>query len=518
MTTTTTTSPRPRARARDDNDNDGGGGGTEDNVIDDDRNKNEDGQVDEGQEESGPPKTEAAASASTSVVLVDIRRLLRLAKLDDRLLLSQSSPPSSSQLRGITKLDLSDCGLSSLPDDLPEALPNLSVLFLSNNRFRQMPAVVGRCRDLRMVAFRANGMESVHPDAFQSQLRWLILTDNLLEELPETIGRCTALQKCMLSGNRLLRLPDAVAGCTGLELIRLASNRLTEPPIPLLKLPNLCWVGMSDNPFLTATAATASSSSLRILDDVPEGEGEILGQGAGGVTRKVRWQGRDVAVKTYKEGMTSDGLPSQERRISRAASALRCRCLVDVLGETARSKCLVMEYLNDFVPLAGPPSLETCSRDVYPGGEGEEEGGGDGDGSGWSFTREQSERMLGGLLDALVRLHKAGICHGDFYAHNILVEESDPSNVRLTDFGAAFFYDPDSDYAPLLQRIELRAFSVLVEEVSARTQCCPVASESFRKRASTCRQEEARLDDVHVSWKQEQLSAMAQSVDAELNL
>lgn len=268
-------------------------------------------QVQQGEEEESTAKI-------TVERLLDLAKNVNLARED---LLGSNR---SALLGNITQLDLPKCGLSSLPDDLPTALPNLSIMFLSGNEFRQMPAVIGRCPKLQMVAFRDNGMESIHPDALQSQLRWLILTDNHLESLPDTIGRCRSMQKLMLSGNRLRALPETISNCTNLELIRLASNTLAEPPMQLLLLPNLCWVGLSDNPFLPRTAAgkdgaegTATSPSLPILHDVDENGGEILGQGAGGITRKVEYRGQTVAVKHFKEGgITSDGWPEEERAIS----------------------------------------------------------------------------------------------------------------------------------------------------------------------------------------------------------
>lgn len=144
----------------------------------------------------------------------------------EKLLSLRQAPTEPVDLSALTKLDLPGCHLSSLPCGLPEALPNLSILFLSNNDFVEMPAIIGSCPKLQMVAFKANKLRSIHPDALQSQLRWLILTDNLLETIPDTIGRCTQLQKCMLSGNLLKELPDSIAHCTHLELIRLSSNQL----------------------------------------------------------------------------------------------------------------------------------------------------------------------------------------------------------------------------------------------------------------------------------------------------
>jgi hypothetical protein len=453
--------------------------------------------------------SEAVAKDNDSTTVVDgdeeidVQRLLQLAKVKIEKI--EGSPLS---LTNISKLDLSNCNLSTLPAGLPEAVPNLSVLFLSKNRFREMPAVIGQCSKLQMIAFKDNGMESIHPDALQSQLRWLILTDNKLRTLPEEIGRCSLLQKLMLSGNQLEQLPESIAKCTKLELIRLATNQLREPPTSLLQLPSLAWVALSDNPFLAHLNVRAESSlgfaqlnlePLTLLEGVDELEGDELGRGAGGVTRRVDWNGQTVAVKTYNGVITSDGLPEQERLISCAASALMCDCLITVLGETG-SGSLVMEYLHQFSPLAGPPSFDTCSRDVYPN-----------DGSS-QLIWDHAETLVSGLLDALTKLHAVGICHGDFYGHNILCSDDDATKVKLSDFGAAFFYDRQSHYGSMLETVELRAFAILVEEVHA---LLIDEGHVLKELALTCRAEATTFDKVHIWWKQRQLAGLAKAFGAD---
>ena len=57
--------------------------------------------------------------------------------------------------------------------------------------------------------------------------------------------------------------------------------------------------------------------------------------------------------------------------------------------------------------------------------------------------------------------------HGDLYAHNIL--RCDEGNALLGDFGAAsFFVREDRQRAEALQRIEVRAFACLLEELLDR--------------------------------------------------
>lgn len=456
---------------------------------------------------------------------------------------------SSLDLSSITKLDLSGRNLSSLPDGLALHLPNLSILFCSDNRFTELPAAIGRCEHLQMVAFCGNGMTSIHPDALRPQLRWLILTDNCITALPNTIGQCGKLQKLMLSGNRLSTLPSSMENCTALELVRLASNRLIEPPWCLLKLPKLAWIGLSDNPFLpslhdnndndddhmaelpkfTDWDITTDEEYATVLANSP-----ILGQGAGGITRKVTCYRNSidvvdnvVAVKcapptivssagSNGRMMTSDGSPQMERRINAlvAQELSHIPSLVKILGQAYTGGDLVLEYLDNHRALAGPPSMESCSRDVY-----------DADAlSSDNDTALSVVRMVTQLLDALVALHDVtSVCHGDFYAHNILVRRSGSSQhpARLTDFGAAFCYDRTASYGPYLQAVELRAFAIFVQECVAQHSGNNAAfridddqqRHVLEKLVDQCLAPDATMANVQIWWKQQLLKDISKAFD-----
>lgn len=446
------------------------------------------------------------SNSGSSETEAKLRALVRLAK--DKI--SDDVPFDQ-----ITKLDLTGAGLSdgSIEDAFAALLPNLSILFLSNNNFRQMPAVIGSFPKLQMVAFKSNQMTSIHPDALQPQLRWLILTDNSLTEIPETIGRCTKLQKFMLSGNQIASLPSetALTNLSNLELIRLASNRLSEPPVQLLQLlPNLRWVALSDNPFLAdfRPPGIAEHASNIITDLSDETQGKILGRGAGGVTRQIVYRDQTVAVKQYGGAMTSDGLPAMERQIAVAVSQFRSPAFIHVIGECEGSGSLVMEFLDDYGALAGPPSLESCSRDVYCH---------DDDAPCHQLTLEEATHLVTVLLEALQQLHAHGISHSDFYGHNILVQRSNLQQVRLSDFGAAFFYDATAEYGRLLQRIELRAFAVLVSEVAEQllNEGGEEAKAHFGALERECLKPDATFERVDVWWKQRRLADLAKAFGAD---
>ncbi|MBF3363949.1 phosphotransferase, partial [Pseudomonas aeruginosa] len=116
---------------------------------------------------------------------------------------------------------------------------------------------------------------------------------------------------------------------------------------------------------------------------------------------------------------------------------------------------LVLELLDDaYRNLAGPPSLESCTRDVYP--------------PGLRFELATALRLAASLAALMAHLHGRGISHGDFYAHNILWRED--GACLLGDFGAASFLPDDAVLAGALRRLEVRAFACLLEELLERSE------------------------------------------------
>ena len=234
-------------------------------------------------------------------------------------------------------LDLTGNDLDRLPDELAE-FTRLRIIFCSENRFTALPEVLGRCPALTMVGFKANRIATVPAASLPAGLRWLILTDNEIEGLPDALGQCAALQKLMLSGNRLRELPASLANCQRLELLRIAANRLEALPEWLLGLPRLAWLAYSGNPFSdeqerrlgeTAAAAEIPWQALTL--------GEQLGQGASGVIHSAALRSDEgtqgVAVKLFKGAMTSDGLPRCEMAVSLAAG--RHPNLIGVAGRVS---------------------------------------------------------------------------------------------------------------------------------------------------------------------------------------
>ena len=359
-------------------------------------------------------------------------------------------------------LNLTGNALSTLPNDLGR-LHKLRVLFCSDNQFTEVPAVLGQCRQLSMVGFKANQIRTLPAAALPPALRWLILTDNVLEALPPEIGNCSQLQKLMLAGNRLTELPETLANCTKLELLRIAANQLTALPAWLLSMPRLAWLAYAGNPF--EVRAEAEVVAIHPINAVNWGELAVeqqLGEGASGVIYRARWQrpgdAQEVAVKLFKGAVTSDGLPHSE--MTACISAGAHPNLIAVKGKISQHPTgtdgLVLELISPaFGNLAGPPSFETCTRDVYAAST--------------TFRLEAALRIATGIAAAAGHLHSQGILHGDLYAHNILYTLA--GDALLGDFGAACFFAPEGlATATALQRLEVRAFGGLLEELLERCE------------------------------------------------
>ena len=364
-------------------------------------------------------------------------------------------------------LNLSANALSMLPDDLPR-LHKLRVIFCSDNQFTDVPEVLGQCPHLSMVGFKANQIRYLPAAALPAQLRWLILTDNQLEELPGELGKCANLQKLMLAGNRLQRLPEELAACQRLELLRIAANRFEALPGWLLTLPRLAWLAYSGNPFSDAHEhAIVSGQDIPCINWHELALQQQLGEGASGVIHQAEWRRGEevsaVAVKLFKGALTSDGLPRSEKAACLAAGVHPGLVGVEgkIVDHPSRTPGLVMPLIAaGHKNLAAPPSLESCTRDSYPAEQ--------------KYSLRVVLRVAHGIASAVAHLHARGILHGDLYAHNILWDEQ--GDALLGDFGAASFMPQDTASASALQRIEVRAFGCLLEELLER---CDAPQESL---------------------------------------
>lgn len=350
-------------------------------------------------------------------------------------------------------LDLSHNQLTSLPKEFSQ-LKKLKIVFASNNCFETLPEILGQCENLEMIGFKSNRINKVPTNALPKKLRWLILTDNHIESLPESLGERSRLQKLLLAGNRLKALPLTLAQSRNLELIRISANKLTEFPDQLLKLPKLAWFAFSGNPFcyskLNIDSVPLLPSSSFVLHNV-------LGQGASGIISRATWTKPqptfpdEIAVKVFKGEVTSDGYPEDELqaclKTGNHQNIVRSLAQVNEAGYLA----LIMNLIPDnYSNLGLPPCFKSCTRDTFP--------------AGFTLKVEQIAKIVTQMEDVFKHLHTNQVCHGDLYAHNTLYDEN--ANIIFGDFGAASMYHMLTDeQSNAIKEIERRAFHHFIDDL-----------------------------------------------------
>jgi hypothetical protein len=348
-------------------------------------------------------------------------------------------------------IDLSGNNLSELPKNFYE-LKKIKIAFFSENNFTKFPEVLSKCENLIMIGFKSNQIHTIHENSFPKKLRWLIFTNNQIEKLPSSIGVCKLLQKVALAGNKLNELPKEMAQCENIELLRISANHIAELPEWLFSLPKLAWLAYSGNP------CCMQLNQKNIIQEIEWDEfslNEKLGEGASGIIYKANWNNpqsnpKIIAIKLFKGEVTSDGYPEDE--INTCLSIGYQKNLVKLIGKIKnhpqKTSGLIFELIPpNYFNLGNPPNFDTCTRDTFT----------------IKYTFDQIFIILKSIANACHHLHSRGIMHGDLYAHNILIDEQ--GNAILGDFGAASIYDLKSNYTNKFEKLDVRAYGYLIEDL-----------------------------------------------------
>ncbi|MDX2322178.1 MAG: leucine-rich repeat-containing protein kinase family protein [Moritella sp.] len=366
-------------------------------------------------------------------------------------------------------LDLSNNQLTTLPKEIAQ-LTKLKILFASNNQFVTLPEVLGQCPNLEMLGFKSNQINQVPKSSLPVKLRWLILTDNRLEVLPDSLGERPRLQKLALAGNCLTALPQTMSQCHNLELVRISANRLTECPEQLFGLPKLAWFAFSGNPFSQTNVSIDSVPQLASSSYTLQ---NVLGQGASGVISKAVWNEPqtqfpdEIAVKVFKGEVTSDGYPEDELqaclKVGNHPSLVQSLAQVKEDGYLALIMNLIPAH---YANLGLPPCFNSCTRDTFP--------------TDFTLSITQIDKMISQMDEVFTHLHDNQVCHGDLYAHNTLFDVD--ANIIFGDFGAATMYHMLTEAQQVqVKQIEHRALVHFIDDLLSICIEADKGSEAFKR-------------------------------------
>ena len=350
-------------------------------------------------------------------------------------------------------LDVSNNQLTSLPDELKQ-LTKLKIIFASNNKFTDLPTVLGQCPNLEMIGFKSNKINHVPENSLPPRLRWLILTDNCIEALPNSLGERPRMQKLALAGNQLTALPSTMGQLTNLELLRISANNLTVFPQQLLSLPKLAWLAFAGNPFTQNDVNNVSVPMIMPSDYTLH---EVLGKGASGVISRATWNKLqteftdEIAVKVFKGEITSDGYPNDE--LQACLKVGNHPNLVQSLAQVNQDDCLAL--IMNLIPkhyknLGLPPCFDSCTRDKFP--------------EGFTLPIDNIVKIVNQVTEVFEHMHLNKVCHGDLYAHNTLFDSQ--ANIIFGDFGAATMYHMLTDaQQQKIKEIEGRALNYFIDDL-----------------------------------------------------
>jgi carboxypeptidase N regulatory subunit len=142
-----------------------------------------------------------------------------------------------------------------MPDDYPDALwtsfnPNpLDRIYIEVFH----PSILTRFPNLTTVTITRASMNRISQNSFErcENLEWIMLEENLLEELPVgALRNCRSLNSLILRRNRIASInPNAFAGLSSLQTLELDGNRFTSIDAAwFTHFPTLTWLRMRNNP------------------------------------------------------------------------------------------------------------------------------------------------------------------------------------------------------------------------------------------------------------------------------
>ncbi|GAX81710.1 hypothetical protein CEUSTIGMA_g9138.t1 [Chlamydomonas eustigma] len=383
-------------------------------------------------------------------------------------------PSEIGDLKALTTLDASVNKLTKLPVELCK-LPHLQVLNVMGNKISALPEDVGRLTSLRILGLKSNLLTHL-PSSFThlNSLVELFLTDNKITEFPEGFGQLSSLVKLQASFNELRNLPEELGNLPKLELMRVAVCSISQLPASIISTAmgnceasldelaagasclwsNLAWFSLGGNlacrqmPKPRPDVVSIAMEDIQLLN-------EKLGDGASGEVLRASYQGREVAVKSFRSDVSPDGRTAEEVAIACHVdhpNLTRVLATVQSAGQTSAPNsvaaviAVVMEIYNG-APLAAKPTSEHLLRCKWDPNK--------------SISCGYAHKVALGVSSALAYLHGLFICHGDVYAHNILVDTA--GKAIVCDFGASFCYEEGQ--RGFWQSMEVRAFGLFLQDL-----------------------------------------------------
>ncbi|MFX1399154.1 MAG: hypothetical protein ACFFAS_19185, partial [Promethearchaeota archaeon] len=139
-------------------------------------------------------------------------------------------------------------------------------VLLSNNKLTSLPESITKLASLQRLNLRRNQLSTL-PESIGNltSLTSLLLSANKLTSLPESIGNLSSLQKLSIWDNQLTTLPESIGNFSSLQRLGLRHNQLTTLPESITKLASLQRLDLIDNQLTTLPESIGNLASLQKL-------------------------------------------------------------------------------------------------------------------------------------------------------------------------------------------------------------------------------------------------------------
>lgn len=152
------------------------------------------------------------------------------------------------ELTKLTYLSLQASRLTEFPILLADAT-NLTTLSLGNNGIETIPDEVRQLKNVTDLSLMQNRLKSIPDSLFELPLKYLNLSYNELELIPDAISNMTELESLTLAANRLTKLPGSIGNLSQLDTLSLDYNKLDSLPTEILNIQNLQYLSVTSNRF-----------------------------------------------------------------------------------------------------------------------------------------------------------------------------------------------------------------------------------------------------------------------------
>ncbi len=150
---------------------------------------------------------------------------------------------------------------------IEEVSSTLEILVLNNNLISILPESISEFPNLKILNLdnnRINPLEQSIGNLYS--LEELLVSSNILTSLPESIGKLKLLKKMYLKDNRINSLPYSIGNLKALEVLFLDHNNIRKLPESMGNLSSLNYLSLERNPINILPDTFESLSSLEWLD------------------------------------------------------------------------------------------------------------------------------------------------------------------------------------------------------------------------------------------------------------